>query len=91
METLKIFGTFLLAYLPVILLLVAAGFWIYLLIKSIGRKRHDSKVRKVKVGDKIQTIKGLEGTVVGVDKDTFDLEYGEHCASFVFEAIKNIL
>lgn len=91
MESVKTFGAFMLAYLPVILVFAAVAFWINMLVRTLRRKAHEAKVRKVKVGDRVRTIKGLEGTVVSVGKDTVDLEYDEHCASFVFEAIKDLI
>lgn len=50
---------------------------LYILVPGKKRKReHDEMQRRVKTGDRVVTIGGVKGTVVGADKETLIIETG---------------
>lgn len=91
MEAVKTFFSYLIYYSPLIVIVLVAGMAFHFLYKFIKRKTHESKVSKVRVGDRVKTIRDLEAVVVAVGDDTVDLEYDGHCATYVKEAIQSIL
>ncbi len=90
METLNQIVSIVLNLLPLILMTVSAALAFRKFYRTMKKKTQYKKARNAKIGDKAVTVKGLEGTVVAVGEDTVDLEFNGHCASFVYEAIKEI-
>ena len=54
-----------------------AFYYLFILVPGKKRKReHDEMQRRVKTGDRVVTIGGVKGTVVGADEETLIIETG---------------